>query len=138
MNKAFGGIEEEALKLPARLRARLARELILSLDDTEEEQAEVEEALLVETKRRSVELESGRIKRIPAEKVSKSALGASMTIVFHPLAERELTAAAKFYEERLAGLWEQTLSAKPSAHSPRSLPTPSLAVWFYHLPSDAG
>ena len=57
MSIALKKIEDDALKLPARSRARLAERPIMSLEETAEPQAERE--WLVEIERRSVELKSG-------------------------------------------------------------------------------
>ena len=58
-------LENEALKLPQRERARLARRLISSLD----EDIEVEQAWYDEAERRLAELESGKAAEISAEEV---------------------------------------------------------------------
>ena len=60
--------------LPARSRARLARRLILSLDETAEPEAERE--WILEIERRSAELKSGKVKGIPAGKVIRNARSA--------------------------------------------------------------
>ncbi len=74
MRIALKKIEDDALKLPARSRARLAERLIMSLEETAEPQAERE--WLVEIERRSVELKSGKVRRVPAGKVIKKARAA--------------------------------------------------------------
>jgi putative addiction module component (TIGR02574 family) len=74
MSIALKKIEDDALKLPARSRARLAERLIMSLEETAEPQAERE--WLVEIERRSVKLKSGKVKGVPAGKVFKTALAA--------------------------------------------------------------
>ena len=51
-------VADDALKLPARSRARLAERLIMSLEETEDPQAE--RKWLIEIERRSVELKSGK------------------------------------------------------------------------------
>jgi putative addiction module component (TIGR02574 family) len=71
MSSALRKIEDDAFKLPARCRARLAERLITSLEETAEPQAERE--WLLEIERRSVELKSGKIKGVPAGKVFKKA-----------------------------------------------------------------
>jgi putative addiction module component (TIGR02574 family) len=75
MSSALKKIEDDALKLPARSRARLAERLITSLEETAEPQAERREWLL-EIERRSVELKSGKVKGVPAGKVFKKARAA--------------------------------------------------------------
>ncbi len=55
-------VEAQALKLTAEERARLADRLIASLA----EDAEVEQAWAVEVERRIEEIESGRVKLVPA------------------------------------------------------------------------
>ena len=67
-------VADDALKLPARSRARLAERLIMSLEKTEEPEAEQE--WLVEIERRSVELKSGKATGVPAAKVFKKARAA--------------------------------------------------------------
>ena len=70
-------IEEAALALPARSRARLAKRLILSLDKTNPEpENEAEREWRLESKRRSDELKTGRVKGILASKVLKKARSA--------------------------------------------------------------
>jgi putative addiction module component (TIGR02574 family) len=72
MSKALERIEDEALKLPARLRARLARRLILSLEE-EPVEPNPEREWMLEIERRSSELRSGKVKGIPAGKVFRKA-----------------------------------------------------------------
>ena len=74
MSSALKKIEDDALKLPARSRARLAERLITSLEETAEPQAERE--WLLEIERRSVELKSGKVKVVPAGEVFKKARAA--------------------------------------------------------------
>ena len=64
-------LEEEALRLPADERARLAQKLILSLDDLSS--AELAEAWLVEADRRARELDRGEVQPIPADEVHRKA-----------------------------------------------------------------
>ncbi len=68
MSKALERIEGEALKLPARSRARLARRLILSLDETAAE-PQAEREWILEIERRFAELKGGKVKAIPVGKV---------------------------------------------------------------------
>ena len=63
MRIALKDSEDDALKLPARSRARLAERLIMSLEETAEPQAEGE--WLVEIERRSVELKSAKLGECP-------------------------------------------------------------------------
>src|SRR6266852_8025357 len=74
MSSALKKMEDDALKLPARSRARLAERLITSLEETAEPQAKRE--WLLEIERRAVELKSGKVKGIPAGKVFKKARAA--------------------------------------------------------------
>ena len=74
MRIALKKIEDDALKLPARSRARLAERLIMSLEERAEPQAERE--WLVEIERRSVELKSRKVRGVPAGKVIKKARAA--------------------------------------------------------------
>ena len=67
-------VEDDALKLSARSRARLAESLIRSLEETTEPEADRE--WLVEIERRSVELKSGKVSGVPAGKVFKKARAA--------------------------------------------------------------
>lgn len=70
-------IEDAALALPTRSRARLAKRLILSLDKTSPEpENEAGREWRLESERRSDELKIDRIKGIPASKVSKKARSA--------------------------------------------------------------
>jgi putative addiction module component (TIGR02574 family) len=74
MRTALKKIENDALKLSARSRARLAERLISSLEETAEPQAERE--WLLEIERRSIELKSGKVKGVSADKVFKRARAA--------------------------------------------------------------
>jgi putative addiction module component (TIGR02574 family) len=62
-------IEEEALRLPSYERALLAENLIRSLD--EEEDSEAERLWIEEAERRYKEYKEGRVKAKPAESVFK-------------------------------------------------------------------
>lgn len=74
MSIALKKVEDDALKLSARSRARLAESLIRSLEETTEPEADRE--WLVEIERRSVELKSGKVSGVPAGKVFKKARAA--------------------------------------------------------------
>jgi putative addiction module component (TIGR02574 family) len=67
-------LESKALKLSRRERARLAQQLISSLDH--EVDADAEKLWLEEAERRLAELKSGKVAGIPAEKVIKKARSA--------------------------------------------------------------
>ena len=62
-------LEQEALKLPAEQRARLAERLIASLDY----EGELEKEWLAEVKRRDSELDDGAVAAIPMEDALASA-----------------------------------------------------------------
>lgn len=74
MAAAHKKLEDQALKLPVRARARLAQRLIASLDGEPDPNAEG--LWLIEAKRRAAELASGKVKGIPAVKVFKKARSA--------------------------------------------------------------
>jgi len=65
----FEKVEAEALELPARERALLARRLIASLDGEADDPAEVERAWEEEIHRRVEEYRSGRVQSVPASEV---------------------------------------------------------------------
>lgn len=67
-------VEDDALKLPARSRARLAERLIMSLEEAADPDAEHD--WLIEINRRSIELKTGKVTGIPAGKVFKKARAA--------------------------------------------------------------
>ena len=67
-------IEAEALKLPAKARARIAERLISSLEDDAD--PESQHLWLEEAERRLDELLSGRVKGIAAERAFKRARAA--------------------------------------------------------------
>jgi putative addiction module component (TIGR02574 family) len=71
MHKLTRELESEALKLSRRERARLAQQLIRSLDD--EVDADAEKLWLQEAERRLGELKSRKVAGIPAEKVVRKA-----------------------------------------------------------------
>lgn len=56
---------EDALALPPKERARIAHRLLDSLDDADEDPAEVEAAWAVEIERRVAEVESGQVEPVP-------------------------------------------------------------------------
>jgi len=64
-------VEREALQLPADERARLALELIGSLDELRAE--EVEELWLAEAGRRVLQLDAGSVELIPGDVVAAEA-----------------------------------------------------------------
>ena len=65
-------IEAAALKLPLRDRERLARKLLDTIPlKPEEEDPEILAAWIAEAERRADELETGKVKGIPAEVVFK-------------------------------------------------------------------
>jgi putative addiction module component (TIGR02574 family) len=74
MATALKKIEDDALKLSPRSRARLAERLIMSLEEAEEPL--VGQAWLEEIERRSAELKDGKVAGIPAGKVFKKARAA--------------------------------------------------------------
>ena len=74
MANALKRMEDEALKLPARSRARLAERLIASLEKITD--PVVESDWLVEVERRSSELAQRKVKGVPANKVLKKARSA--------------------------------------------------------------
>ena len=68
-------LEDEAMKLPTSLRARLARRLIASLD-REPADPDIEESWTVEAPRRLEELVNGKVAGIPAEDALRKARAA--------------------------------------------------------------
>lgn len=64
-------LEAEALRLGEKDRAELARVLLLSLDDSEEQATELEWA--EEAERRYQEIKSGAVRAIPSEEVIQEA-----------------------------------------------------------------
>ena len=61
-------IEQELLKLPASERARLAERLIASLDEEED----LDQAWLVEVRRRDREIDSRAVEALPVEDALKT------------------------------------------------------------------
>ncbi|MEJ0100283.1 MAG: addiction module protein [Pseudomonadota bacterium] len=70
MSAALDAVEKEALLLSESDRAKLAYELLESLDA-----APSDESVLGTVKRRALELESGAVQSIPAEEVFQKARG---------------------------------------------------------------
>jgi hypothetical protein len=64
-------IWREALSLPVETRAKLAEELLSSLDDLSE--AQVEQLWFQEAARRAEEIDRGQARRIPADEVRRQA-----------------------------------------------------------------
>jgi putative addiction module component (TIGR02574 family) len=71
MAKLARDLKSQALKLPRRQRARLAQQLISSLD--EEVDPDPEKLWLAEAERRLAEIQSGKVASIPADTVMKKA-----------------------------------------------------------------
>ena len=65
MDVRFEDIVDDAMRLPARDRVRLAQQLISSLDEASD--GDVEELWLAEAERRLEELRSGKATGVPAE-----------------------------------------------------------------------
>jgi putative addiction module component (TIGR02574 family) len=68
-------LEGEALRLPARSRARLAERLIASLDQGSED-PDAEMLWTAEAQRRAQQFAAGKVKGVPAEKVLRRARAA--------------------------------------------------------------
>jgi len=64
-------LEEEVLSLSSSERARLAKKLLMSLDEISEQ--ELDELWLSEASRRAEELDKGKSELIPAEEVREKA-----------------------------------------------------------------
>jgi len=64
-------LEREALKLPAGDRARLARELLDSLDDLPPE--EIDHLWLEEASRRAAQIDAGEVELVSGEEVDRKA-----------------------------------------------------------------
>ena len=64
-------IRHEALSLPVQERARLAEQLLSSLDSLSE--TEIEQLWFQEAARRAAELDQGLVQRIPADVVRREA-----------------------------------------------------------------
>ncbi len=75
MPAALKKLEEEAMKLSPRSRARLARRLLASLDE-EPAEPDSERSWAEEIQRRTEEIATGKVKPVPAEKVFKKARAA--------------------------------------------------------------
>lgn len=68
----FKQIEDNALQLPEKERAKLAQTLLLSLDSLSE--SEIENEWLIEAQQRARELDAGTVQPVPAEAVRRKAL----------------------------------------------------------------
>jgi len=75
MNPGVEKLLEDALRLPAQARAALAAQLIESLDEEVDEDAEA--AWSVEIARRVEELDTGRVKAVPWSEARRQILGQS-------------------------------------------------------------
>ena len=67
----FKEIERSALKLDEKHRAELAKRLLISLEETIDE--DIEQAWIEEVRRRKAQVESGEVETIPGEKVLEKA-----------------------------------------------------------------
>jgi putative addiction module component (TIGR02574 family) len=74
MSVVLKKLEDEAMKLSPRSRARLAERLTTSLEQAADPDAE--RLWIAEAERRDAELTSGRVKGVPAAKVFKRARSA--------------------------------------------------------------
>lgn len=110
MNTDLKDIEKSALKLHARDRAELAKRLLVSLEDSINE--DIDDAWMQELKRRKKELESGKVKTISAKEIAVeiNINGEKASLSFHPEAAKELQASAEFYEAKSEGLVEEFLN----------------------------
>jgi putative addiction module component (TIGR02574 family) len=75
MSSAFEKLEDEAMRLPTRARARLAERLIASLEQGPAD-PDAEKLWAAEAQRREEELASGKVNGIPAEAVLAKARAA--------------------------------------------------------------
>ena len=73
MARPLKEIEQELMNLSHEERARLAHELIVSLDQDEQTEEGVEAAWLEEVKRRDAEIERGEVQTIPADEALRRA-----------------------------------------------------------------
>jgi putative addiction module component (TIGR02574 family) len=64
-------LEREVLKLPAEDRARLARELLESLDELQPQ--ELDRVWLEEASRRAAQIDAGEVELVSAEEVDRKA-----------------------------------------------------------------
>ena len=69
MARTIEQIASEALQLDENDRARLAHQLLVSLEPAVEDRAEIEKAWIEEALRRDAEMESGEVEGIPGEEV---------------------------------------------------------------------
>lgn len=65
----FKSLEKEALDLPAADRAKLAHQLLESLDSLSE--SEIEQLWLDEAGRRAAQLDAGEVRLVPGEEVAR-------------------------------------------------------------------
>jgi putative addiction module component (TIGR02574 family) len=77
MERGADSVLDAALKLPEKERARVARELIASLDEQRDEG--VEEAWAAEVERRRIAVAQGRERLVPWEQVKDEARAALKT-----------------------------------------------------------
>lgn len=110
MNSELKDIEKSALKLHARDRAELAKRLLLSLEDSINE--DIDDAWIQELNSRKEEIESGKVKTIPANEVFVDVeIETEKAILsFHPKAGMELEASAEFYDKKSKGLGEEFIN----------------------------
>lgn len=73
MARPLKEIEQELMNLSPEDRARLAHELIVSLDKDGQTEEGVEAAWLEEVKRRDAEIERGEVRAIPADEALRRA-----------------------------------------------------------------
>ena len=73
MNARAKKLREEALELPKKVRAELAHDLLLSLEDAPfDKPVVVEEAWAAEIERRVEDVKLGRVRLVPAEQALRS------------------------------------------------------------------
>ncbi len=69
MPPTYDALAQDALKLSQQERARLAHDLLVSLEETEEDPVEVERAWREEIERRMADVRAGNVTGIPADEV---------------------------------------------------------------------
>jgi putative addiction module component (TIGR02574 family) len=73
LKDSLNQVEEQALRLSVRDRARLAHRLLESLDEAAEDPAEVERAWKEEIERRVADFDAGGIELVPSDSVLREA-----------------------------------------------------------------
>ena len=111
-------MREELLSLPLQERARIASDLLASLDSEAVDEAEIDELWSVETQRRAATLEAGEARTLTWDDIEErfarrrgATQRVSLRIEYHERVDVDVLTAWTWYEDREHGLGDRLLDA---------------------------